>query len=142
VTAEALLDTSAWARLRDGRLDPGATLDALSAGRLGVCEPLLLEMRFSARDATTFRELAEELGALPLLPLTGGAVRRAVVAQAELAADRRVSHRVKAIDLLVAAAADEHHVAVLHYDHDYDILAAHTSLTFESRWIAERGSVG
>jgi len=142
VTAQALLDTSAWARLTDGRLDPTAVLGALEAGSLGVTEPLLLEMRYSARDARSFAALTEELGALPLLPLTTDAVRRATVAQGELAADRRISHRVKPIDLLVAAVAHEHGVAILHYDHDYDTLADHTGLRFESRWIAARGSLG
>jgi predicted nucleic acid-binding protein len=142
VSAEALLDTSVWARLRDGRLDSAAVLDALAAGTLGVCEPLLLEMRFSALDAVSFRALSEELDALPLLALTTNGARRAVVAQAELAADPRVSHRVKPVDLLVGAVADEHRVAVLHYDHDFDVLAAHTSLAFESRWVAERGTLG
>lgn len=116
-------------------------LDGLAAGRLGVCEPLLLEMRSSARDGATFRALAEELDALPLLSLTAAAASRAVAAQGELAADRRVSHRVKPIDLLVAAVADEHKVHVLHYDHDFDLVAAHTSLSFESRWVAPRGSL-
>jgi predicted nucleic acid-binding protein len=141
LSAEALLDTSAWARLRDGRLDSEGVLEALAAGRLGLCEPLLLEMRFSASDASSFRALSEELGALPLLSLTATGTRRAVVAQAELAADRRVSHRVKPIDLLVGAVADEYRVAVLHYDHDFDVLTAHTSLAFESRWVAKRGTL-
>lgn len=142
LTAQALLDTSAWARLQDGRLEPDRVLDALEAGALAITEPLLLEMRYSARDARSFVALAEELDALPSLPLTDVSVRRATVAQAELAADRRVSHRVKPIDLLVAAVADQHRVAVLHYDHDFDTLSGHTSLRFESRWVAPRGSLG
>ncbi len=141
MSVEALLDTSAWARLRDGRLDTTAVFRGLAAGSIGLCEPLLLEMRYSARNAADFRALAEELDALPLLNLSPVAVRRAVVAQAELAGDARVSHRVKPIDLFVAAAADEHGVAVLHYDHDYDVLSEHTSLAFASRWVAARGSL-
>ncbi len=99
-------------------------------------------MRFSARDARSFATLAEELDALPLLSLTPGAVRGALAAQAELAAHRRVSHRVKPIDLLVAAVADAHGVAVVHYDHDFDLLAEHTSLEFASQWVAPRGTLG
>lgn len=30
---------------------------------------------------------------------------------------------------------------VLHYDHDYDVIRAHTPLSFRSVWVAERGSV-
>lgn len=41
--------------------------------------------------------------------------------------------------MLIAAAAAEAGVGVLHYDADYDTLA--TVLRFESRWIAPRGSL-
>jgi predicted nucleic acid-binding protein len=104
-----------------------------------MAEPLLLEMRYSARDSEDFSLLAEELEALPLLALDGRAIQRALDAQGQLAADRRVSHRVKPIDLLVAGVADRHDAAVLHYDSDYDLIAKHTDLSFESVWVAKRG---
>jgi predicted nucleic acid-binding protein len=62
-------------------------------------------------------------------------------AQAQLAANQRVSHRVKPIDLLVAGVADRHEAAILHYDSDYDVIAEHTDLSFESVWVAKRGSL-
>jgi predicted nucleic acid-binding protein len=140
-----LLDTSVWARLRDGRLF-GSAAEQLYArierGELALTEPLLLEMRYSARDATDFELLAEELDAMPLLSLEGTAVRRSLEAQAQLAALPDVSHRVKPIDLLVAAVAEHHGSAVLHYDADYELLAERTDLAFDSVWAAERGSLG
>jgi predicted nucleic acid-binding protein len=146
VTAQlSLLDTSVWSRLRDGRI-VGAHADQVAArierGELAMTEPLLLEMRYSARDSEDFALLAEELEALPLLALDGTAIQRALDAQAQLAADRRVSHRVKPIDLLVAGVADRHEAAVLHYDGDYDLIAKHTDLSFDSVWVAKRGSAG
>lgn len=141
----ALLDTSAWARLVDGRLvGPPAerVLDALAAGRIAMTEPLLLEILYAASDADVFRARQEELTALPLLRLDGRAAARALAAQASLAGARGVSHRVKPIDLLVAAVADVHDADVVHYDHDYDILAEHTVLAFGSVWAAPRGSAG
>jgi hypothetical protein len=30
---------------------------------------------------------------------------------------------------------------VLHYDSDFDLIAEHTELEFESRWISPRGSL-
>jgi predicted nucleic acid-binding protein len=54
----------------------------------------------------------------------------------------RVSHRVKPIDLLVAGVADRHGAAVLHYDSDYELIAKHTDLSFESVWAFKRGSAG
>lgn len=140
----ALLDTSVWARLRDGRIT-GRAADRLYArlerGELALTEPLLLEMRYSARDGRDFALLAEELDALPLLELDGTAIRRSLDAQAQLAAQPDVSHCVKPIDLLVAAVAERHAATVLHYDADYDLLAERTDLAFDSVWAAKRGSI-
>ncbi len=44
-------------------------------------------------------------------------------------------------NLLVAALADRHRLAVLHYDRDYDVLADKTDLDFESVWLAEPGAL-
>ena len=140
-----LLDTSVWARLRDGRISGPAAerlYTRLERGELAVTEPLVLEMRYSARDATDFKLLAEELDAMPLLSLEASAIRRSLEAQAQLAALPDVSHRVKPIDLLVAAVAEHHSSAVLHYDTDYELLAEHTDLAFDSVWAARRGSLG
>jgi predicted nucleic acid-binding protein len=145
VRTAALLDTSVWARLRDGRLLGSAAEDVftrLERGELALTEPLILEMRYSARDGADFALLAEELGAFPLLALDKTAVSRALDAQSQLAGARGVSHRVKPVDLLVAAVAERNSTAVVHYDSDYDVLAEHTDLDFESVWVAERGSAG
>jgi len=140
----ALLDTSVWARLRDGRIAGPVAEDLfgrLERGELALSEPLLLELRYSARDARDFALLAEELDALPLLELDNAASQRALQVQAQLAADPGVSHRVKPVDLLVAAVAERHAVAVLHYDADYQLLADRTDLAFRSVWAAKRGSI-
>ncbi len=141
----SLLDTSVWSRLRDGRI-AGERARGLAArierGELAMTEPLILEMRYSAREDKDFTLLAEELESLPLLALDGVAVQRALDAQAQLAADRSVSHRVKPIDLLVAGVADRHGAAVLHYDSDYELIAKHTDLSFQSVWAFRRGSAG
>lgn len=139
-----LLDTSVWARLRDGRLSGEAAdelYDRIERGELALTEPLLLEMRYSARDGRDFALLAEELDALTLLALDDVATRRSLEAQAQLAATPAVSHRAKPIDLLVAAVAERHGVDVLHYDADYDLLADHTDLAFKGVWAARRGSI-
>jgi predicted nucleic acid-binding protein len=138
-----LLDNSVWARAVDGRLSgkPRKRFEeGLAGGELWTCPPALLEMRYSARD--DFGEVAAELDALDHAALAGRSADRAVEAQAELAATPGVSHRVKPVDLLIAAIADELLLGVLHYDHDYDLIAEHTSLAFESVWVAPRGSIG
>ncbi len=139
-----LLDNSVWARVLDGRLTGSARATfeaALTAGQLWTCPSALLEMRYSARDEQGFTLTAGRLDALPHAPLTADAAARALTAQAELAAARGVSHRVKPVDLLIAAVAATERLDVLHYDRDYDTLADHTSLAFSSVWVAPRGSM-
>lgn len=48
-------------------------------------------------------------------------------------------HRALSIvDLLIAATAERHRVTVLHYDQDYDMIAAITGQT--TRWVIEAGA--
>jgi predicted nucleic acid-binding protein len=143
VSELALLDTSVWARIWDRRID-GRAADgirgAVARGEIAITQPLTLEIRYSARDAGDFSRLADELAALPQLELDTSAADRALRAQAQLAAKPGVSHRVAIVDLLIAAVAERHGAAVIHYDADFDAIAQHTDLAFESRWAVERGS--
>lgn len=62
--------------------------------------------------------------------------QRALEVQAALAT--RSEHRGAAIpDLLIAATAERHRVTVLHYDHEYDLIASVTGQ--EVHWIVARG---
>lgn len=140
-----LFDNSVWARLLDGRLAGRAreTFEAaLVANELWTCPPTLLEMRYSARDGDGFVITAKRLDALPHAALTAEAAASAVTAQAELAAEPGISHRVKPVDLLIASIAASKNLGVLHYDHDYDIISENTSLSFTSVWVAPRGEIG
>jgi predicted nucleic acid-binding protein len=74
--------------------------------------------------------------------LTAEAAATALTAQAELAATPGISHRVKPVDLLIASIASTEGLGVLHYDHDYDLIVEHTSLSFPSVWVAPRGDIG
>ena len=139
-----LLDMSAWARVlldRLGSSELSRFETAARAGEIMASEPFKLEALNSARGRDDYARLAERLAALP--PAAGGpaTLRLALDAQAELAHTPGVSHRVKPVDLLVAAIAHEHAVGVLHYDHDYDVIAEHSGLRVRSVWIAPRGSI-
>ena len=79
------------------------------------------------------------LSALPRFPIDHDVERRAGDAQHQLT--RVGHHRLPPVDLLVAALADRHRLGVLHYDHDYDLIAERTDLEYESVWVAPRGSV-
>jgi predicted nucleic acid-binding protein len=150
--AAALLDWSAYTRvlLATSRPDEGRRLnseqleafeEAVRADRLHVCTPFRLEARYSAQTAEDFAELSEELDGFRQTDADADTWLLAERAQRELAADPTVSHRVKLADLLVAAVASQHRLGVLHYDADYDLISRHTTLDFESVWIAPAGSI-
>jgi predicted nucleic acid-binding protein len=135
-----LLDNSAWVRiaaLPEARAREIA--DALEAGRIATSLPFMLEAGYSARDAREHGELLAQLGALPRFPIDHDVEQRALEVQSQLA--RVGHHRLPPVDLLMAAVADRHGLGVLHYDRDYDLLAEKTDLTFDSVWLAPRGSL-
>ena len=147
-----LLDWSAYTRVllatsRPGggiRLNPSqvkAFEEAVLADRFYVCTPFRLEARFSARTAGDFASLSEDLDGFRQANADAETWLLAERAQRDLAEDPTVSHRVKLADLLVAAIASQRQLGVLHYDADYDLIAAHSKLEFESAWIAPRGSI-
>ena len=140
MTRTLLLDNSAWVRLSllpEARAAEIAT--ALEAGRVATCLPFLLEAGYSARHLREREALFELLSALPRFPIDHEVERRAEDAQHQLT--RVGHHRLPPVDLLVAATADRHGLGVLHYDHDYDLIAERTDLSYESVWVAERGSI-
>jgi len=142
VSADLLLDTSAWARLSDESLSPNRVDDiarALEERRIAVCLPFLLEAGYSAPNGAEHRKLLNELLTLPLLAIDAKVEGRAIDAQRQLA--RSGHHRLPPVDLMMAAIAERHDVGVLHYDSDYDILHAKTDLRFTSVWLAPRGSI-
>lgn len=139
----ALLDNSAWARLRSPTLVPrerrAEVAAAIEAGDIIVCLPFLLEAGYSARSAAHHDELLCELLSLPWVDVDERVARRALEAQAQLA--RVGHHRLPPVDLLMAAIAERHELDVLHYDADYDLIVSKTDLEFGSEWVANRGSV-
>jgi predicted nucleic acid-binding protein len=142
VSSELLLDNSAWARLSDPSLPVARSEEIASAledGRLATCLPFLLEAGYSARAAADHAELLKELRALPTIRIDEKIERRAINAQTQLA--RAGHHRLPPVDLLLASIADCHELGILHYDADFDVLAAKTDLSFESIWLAPRGSL-
>lgn len=137
-----LLDHSAWSRLI-GNLVPEdreeTILDWIGEGRLGVCLPFLLEAGFSARTAEEHRLTMGRLGQLPQLLIDRDVEQTAKDAQRELV--RSGHHRLSPTDLIIAACAACADGGVLHYDRDYDLILEHTSLEFESVWLAEPGTL-
>jgi len=116
-------------------------LQALQDGRLYRTPILELEVLYSARNAREHTELREELEALRPLKLSTAIVDAALSAQAELAQHAAGFHRLAHQDYLIAAIAAAHGLGVLHYDADFDRLAEHSTLAFDSVWIATAGAL-
>ena len=133
------IDTSAWHHSRK----PGvaqAWQRYLESDQLGICDQARLEILFSARSATDYESLAEELSALWPIATDATTFARALEIQRRLAHVGGLHHRsVKIADLVIAAAAEAANATVLHYDADYDRIAAITSQPMQ--WIAPRGSL-
>jgi len=137
-----LADTSAWSwsRRRAYPVLRRAFDEALVDGRLATCDMIRLELLHSARSASEFAEIREELTALPDCPIDKAQWDRALWVYEQLSTQGgTVQRSVKHPDLLIAAAAEAAGVAVLHYDEDYDRIAAITGQP--SRWLAPAGTL-
>ena len=133
-----IADTSVWRRANHPALRaPWAA--ALRAGALATCSIVTLELLYSARTAAEFHALETRLAALRDVPVTVLVQRAAIGALRALAETGAGRHRVPLSDALIAAAAQEAGLGVLHYDHHYDRLA--DVLAFPSRWAAPAGSL-
>lgn len=101
---------------------------------------VMLEVFASARSGPEFDLMQEEFDALRLYQIGQPQWRRAVQVYRELAHQGGAHQRsVGHADLLIAAAAEAAEVELLHYDEDFDRVAAITGQP--TRWIAPKGSL-
>lgn len=110
----------------------------LREGSLASCHIVALEVLFSARNLVDYEKLQADIAALPWLPVDAEVMDRAMEVQHLLA--RRRQHRLPLPDLMIAATAEAHDAIVLHYDNDFDLIAAVTRQP--TQWIVERGTGG
>lgn len=131
-----LIDTSVLERVAApavrARVESLATAGDL--GRATICD---LEVGYSARSAAEWERLVASLDAFDRIETSSAHVSRALQVQRLLAA--RSQRGRKLPDLLVAAAAEELSVAVLHYDADFDQIARITGQRCE--WVVKAGSI-
>ncbi|MFC7546297.1 PIN domain nuclease [Plantactinospora sp. GCM10030261] len=110
----------------------------LAEGRLAACQMTTLEYLNNAPDPRGYERLWAAMHGQRWLDVTSGAFDRALAVHRELAA--RSQHRhFRLPDLVIAATAEAHGATVLHYDADYDRIAAVTGQPTE--WVAARGSL-
>jgi predicted nucleic acid-binding protein len=137
VKARYLVDKSALARMRHEsvrrRLAP-----IIEAGEVATCAIIDLEILFSARTHADYVETRRRRSlAYERVPLAEQVFERALEIQEDLA--RIGHHRLPIPDLVIAAAAESAALTVLHYDRDFDTIAAVTGQPME--WVVPRGSV-
>jgi predicted nucleic acid-binding protein len=130
-------DTSALARRQlpvvAQRLDP-----LLEAGLVARCTPTDLEAGFASASPAVHLRMRDERSAWPFVSMDQDVLDRAVEVQDVLAA-RNEQRGAKIADLLIAAAAEAASLVVLHYDHDFDLIASVTHQPVE--WIVTAGTV-
>lgn len=139
---EAILDNSAYARIARHASVREAVLDYLN-GPLNTLRSVLiqrLEICISVRNVAEFDALRQALAAMPLLDDTLPTVNVAARSLQRALVQRGTHRGPKVVDLLIAATALAHDAEILHYDGDYDLLAAAVP-RLRARWIVPRGSV-
>lgn len=131
-----LADTSAVSRIAKpaiaARLRP-----LLEAGLVARCAITDLEAGVSARSGADWHRTRSARDPWPRADIDQHVLDRAIAVQGEIA-DRGLHRAVKIGDLIIAAAAEYARLVVLHYDHDFDRIAAVTSQAVE--WIVPAGT--
>jgi predicted nucleic acid-binding protein len=133
-----LIDTSAQARSTNPAVRTviaGLIVDRAAA----TCVTVDLEAGYSGRDLKDVQTIADRRKSLyTVLPITEAIAERAREVQVRMAA--RGHHRAAGVtDLLTAAVAEQHAAVILHYDADFERIAAVTGQPH--LWVAPRGSL-
>lgn len=131
-----LLDTSVVSRL--GIEEVRAVVDPLAqAGRLGRAAITDLEVGYGSRNAREWDQDMADMSVFDLVETTAGHVRRARQVQRLLASPSQRGRKVP--DLLIAAAAEQAGLTLLHYDNDFDLIAKVTGQVCQ--WVVPAGSI-
>lgn len=135
----ALFDTGVWTWVRDRRFPRLAEWfnATAAAGLVLVCDLVALELARLAPNEQRAREIADRLSLFEAIPMPSGLWSWARDTQLALAknGDHR---RVPPADLLFAAAAVEADVTLVHYDRDYERIAAVSDL--RQQWFVPDGT--
>lgn len=131
-----LLDKSAYEQQRRSSQARQRLLDLVDD--LALCDMVALEVLYSAQNQREYRAIKQVLWAYRWFPVTSEVMTRALEVQALLA--DKGQHRLALPDLIIAATAEAATATVLHYDKDFDLIAAVTEQPVE--WIVPRGEAG
>jgi len=137
-----LADTSAWFLSRRPDAVPAKQVldELLLAAQIAICDMVRFELVYSSRNADEMAAVLTNLEALFDCPVGKPQWDRALTVYWRLAQQGGAHHRsVGHQDLLIAAAAEAAGATVLHYDENFDRIAAITGQP--TSWIVPRGSL-
>jgi predicted nucleic acid-binding protein len=138
LTTLFLADTSAYTVARRSSAAETRLRMLAADGVLATFVTVDLELGYSARDPAEHRGIFRIRGQLVQLSAVDEITLRAREVQALMAV--RSQHRAAGVmDLLTAAAAEHYGASVLHYDADFDHIAAVTGQPVD--WVAPKSSV-
>lgn len=130
-----LLDTSVVTRLRSSEVR--RRIEQLDNSGLARTSMTDLEVGFSARNGAEWDRLNSALGAFAQVDVEARHFDRARQVQRLLANGGLRGRKIP--DLLIAAVAEAASLTVLHYDSDFDHIAAVTGQPTE--WVVPRASI-
>jgi hypothetical protein len=131
-----LLDTSVVSRL--GVEEVRAVIDPLAhAGRLGRVGITDLEVGYGSRNAREWDRDMSDLSIFELVETSADHLRRARQVQRLLASRSQRGRKIP--DLLIAAAAEEAGLTLLHYDNDFELIANVTGQ--RCKWVVPAGTI-
>jgi len=131
-----LVDTSVISRLGEDtvRAEIEPLVQAGRVGRAGITD---LEVGYGARNAKEWDQDQADLSVFELVETTADHVRRARQVQRLLASRSQRGRKIP--DLLIAAAAEEAKLILLHYDADFDLIANVTGQ--RCKWVVPSGTI-
>jgi predicted nucleic acid-binding protein len=135
----ALIDTSAWIWAEQNPAEAATQdlLTALSVGTIASCAPVRLEVLRGAENVARFDQMSRQLGGLVDAPVDARVSALATSIQRDLASLPGSKYRsTPAIDLLVAAAAIQADMPLIHRDRDFETIAEITHQPL--RWLGPR----
>ncbi|MDT0341366.1 PIN domain nuclease [Streptomyces litchfieldiae] len=136
MTERYLIDKSALARYPKPAVR--AVIDPLhNAGLLAVCGAVEVEVMHSARSRSDAERIRDEMRGFDWLATPDEVWDRALEVQTQLIGSGNWK-ALSAADLVIAATAERHGAAVLHYDGDYDMIARVTGQP--TRWVVPAGA--
>ncbi|MFQ6229998.1 PIN domain nuclease [Nocardia sp. NPDC002869] len=134
-----LIDTSAAVRVLRDPVVRKTWHEALAAGVVAICDPVELELLFTAQSLADRLHKKELLTALFGWVVTPDNVWARAHRVQQLLTEQGSHRNAGVVDLVVAATAEANRLTVLHYDRDFETVAAASGQP--TQWIAAPGTI-